>query len=366
MERSQRRLPQQLKRILVVRTDRLGDVVLTLPVVSLLRRTFPQSRIEMLLRRYTGAIVLGNPHLDDVQWYDDEDGSVSFGRLLQRIRAARYDAVVVVHPTFRLALLAFLARIPLRVGSGYRFYSILFNRRVYEHRKGGELHEAEYNVRLLGGLGFSDPLAAGPLEFLIRISEEEGKRAESMLRSLGVREGMRRVILHPGSGGSAKDWPVERFSSLARRLSRIAEVQVLVTGLGSERDSVRTVVEAAGENAVDLCGRCTVRELAAVIGSADLFVSNSTGPLHIASVVGTPLLGFYSQIPAMSPRRWGPYGGRSAVLVPDRPPDCQKCQEESITTCECIESISVEEAYHAATSLLARYRSEVQEERAHA
>jgi lipopolysaccharide heptosyltransferase II len=365
MERSQRRLPQQLKRILVVRTDRLGDVVLTLPVLSLLRRHFPKARIGMLLRRYTGAIVLGNPHLDEVHWYDGEGGNVAFAWMLRQIKSACYDAVVVVHPTFRLALLLFLAGVPLRVGSGYRYYSLLFNRRVFEHRRGGELHEAEYNVRLLGALGMPDPLSAGPLEFPILITEDERQRAETRLRSLGVREGRKRVILHPGSGGSAKDWPVERFSLLAQRLSSIAEIQVLVTGLGSERDPVQSVVEAGGEDAVDLSGKCTVRELAAVIGSANLFVSNSTGPLHIASALETPLLGFYSQIPAMSPRRWGPYGGRSVVLVPDRLPDCRKCQKRNSSSCECIESISVEEAYNAAISLLTRYSSDVPEERAH-
>lgn len=359
-------MPQQLKRILVVRTDRLGDVVLTLPVLSLLRRHFPQAHIGMLLRRYTGAIVLGNPHLDSVQWYDDEGGEIPFGRMLRQIRKECYDAVVVVHPTFRIALLAFLAGISLRVGSGYRFYSILFNRRVFEHRRGGERHEAEYNVHLLGALGIPEPLSDGPLEFSVVISEDERESAETKLRSLGVREGRRRIIIHPGTGGSAKDWPVEHFSLLAQKLSITTESQILVTGSGSERNRVQSVVDAAGEAAVDLGGKCTIRELAAVIRSADLFVSNSTGPLHIASVLGTPVLGFYSQIPAMSPGRWGPYGGRSEVLVPDRPPDCRKCLKGENPSCECIASISVEQAYESAIGLLARYSSDVPEKAPHA
>jgi len=366
MERSQRRLPQQLKRILVVRTDRLGDVVLTLPVLSLLRRHFPQVHIGMLLRRYTGAIVLGNPHLGSVQWYDDGGGRIPFGRMLRRIKKECYDAVVVVHPTFRIALLAFLAGIPLRVGSGYRYYSILFNRRVFEHRRGGERHEAEYNVRLLETFGIPDPLSDGPLEFSVVIADDERELAEAKLRSLGVREGRRRIIIHPGSGGSAKDWPVEHFSLLAQKLSMITENQILVTGSGSERNLVQSVVDAAGEAAVDLGGKCTVRELAAVIDGADLFVSNSTGPLHIASVLGTPVLGFYSQIPGMGPGRWGPYGGRSVVLVPDQPPDCTKCLKGKTPACECMASISVEQAYDSAIGLLARYSSDVPEETPHA
>lgn len=359
-------MPQQLKRILVVRTDRLGDVVLTLPVLSLLRRHFPQAHIGMLLRRYTGAIVPGNPHLDAVQWYDDDRGDIPFARMFRLMRKERYDAAVVVHPTFRLALLVFLSGIPLRVGSGYRFYSILFNRRVFEHRRGGGRHEVEYNVSLLGALGIPDPVSAAPLEFPIAISEAESEAAETKLRTLGVREGVKRIIIHPGSGGSGKDWPVEHFALLAERLCKNVDVQVLVTGSDSDRDRVQAVVGALGGEAVDLGGACTVRELAAVIRNADLFVSNSTGPLHIASVLGTPVLGFYSQIPGMSPRRWGPYCGRNVVLVPDRPADCTKCLKGESSPCECMASISVGQAYDSALGLIARHNPVLPKETPHA
>jgi lipopolysaccharide heptosyltransferase II len=359
-------LPHKLKRILVVRTDRLGDVVLTLPVVSRLRSRFPQAHIGMLLRRYTGSIVQGNPHLNAFHWYDRDNGLVPFGRLLREIRRECYGAVVVVRPTFRIALLVFLARIPLRIGSGYRFYSILFNRRVFEHRKEGNRHEAEHNVNLLTGLGMPEVLSDGPLEFPVVISEDEVKAAETTLQELGVQAGKKRIIIHPGSGGSARDWPVDRFGHLAERLSRSETVQVLVTGSKSERDRVQSVVRTAGKGAIDLGGRCTVRGLAAVICKADLFVSNSTGPLHIAAAVGTPVLGIYPQLPAIGPRRWGPYSDRSHVLVPDQPPDCRKCLKGKNPPCECIQSISVDRAYESALALLARFGSEVREEMSHA
>ncbi len=359
-------MPRKLKRILVVRTDRLGDVVLTLPVVSRLRSRFPQAHIGMLLRRYTGSIVQGNPHLNVFHWYDRDDGLVPFGRLLREIRRECYGAVVVVHPTFRIALLVFLARIPLRIGTGYRFYSILFNRRVFEHRREGNRHEAEYNVNLLTGLGMPEDLSDGPLEFPVVISGDEVKAAETMLQELGVQVGKKRIIIHPGSGGSARDWPVDRFAQLAKRLSGSDTVQILVTGSESERDRVQSVVRTAGTGAIDLGGRCTVRDLAAVIGQADLFVSNSTGPLHIAAAVGTPVLGIYPQLPAIGPQRWGPYSDRSHVLVPDRPPDCRKCLKAKNPPCECIESISVDRAYESALALLARFSSDVREEMSHA
>src|SRR5512140_340077 len=122
-------------------------------MLARLRQCFPEASPAMLLQRYTGAIVEGHPHAGTLLWYDDNDGLVPFRVMLTTIRAQRFDAVVLAHPTFRLALLMWLARIPVRVGTGYRFYSILFNRRVFEHRKDARRHELEYNMNLLAELG---------------------------------------------------------------------------------------------------------------------------------------------------------------------------------------------------------------------
>jgi len=89
-----------------------------------------------------------------------------------------------------------------------------------------------------------------------------------------------------------------------------------------------------------------------LIRSARLFVSNSTGPLHIAVAVGTPVLAFYSQITPMSAARWGPYTGKKAVLVPDKPTDCRECSGKRGEPCVCMASISVQQAYTAASVLL--------------
>ena len=336
--------------ILVVRTDRLGDVILTLPLLSVLRDHFPNARLTMLLRRYSGDIVRGNPDLDEILWYDDQQGPGGFIQMARLIRTKGFDAVIVARPEFRIALLMAWARIPIRVGTGYRFYSPLFTHRVFEHRRFAEKHEAEYNVGLAKALGV--PLDAGPLRFPIHINTSEHERMEDRLRLLGADGDRKRVIIHPGSGGSARDWPLGHFAELARLLQRREDVQIFVTGTAAEGAQVERVVGAAGPPAVNLAGECTVRELAAVISGAGLFVSNSTGPLHIAAALGVPVLAFYPTIAEMSARRWGPYTSLGEVLEAPSVPGCPACSGGDPQVCRCMESLSVDRAYATAQRLI--------------
>jgi heptosyltransferase-3 len=226
-------------RILVVRTDRLGDVILTLPVLSALRECFPHAHLAMLLSRYAGAIVEGSPAVDQILWYDDERGPVDSRAIVRQIRAGGFDACVVVHPTPRLSWLVFRAGIPVRVGSGYRFYSILFNRRVYTHRKTAERHELEYNLELVSALGCL-VAAVKPLAFPLVVPVDSHRVVESLLSGYGITG--RYVVIHPGSGGSAREWPLEHFGALACALADRHALPVVVTGTRDEASRVAEVV----------------------------------------------------------------------------------------------------------------------------
>jgi lipopolysaccharide heptosyltransferase II len=339
--------------ILVVRTDRLGDVILTLPLLPLIHRCYPGARVSMLLSHYTGEIVEGNPYADALLWYDDGTGHpVSFRRMVGLIRKERFDAVIVVHPTLRLAWMMTLAGIPIRVGSGYRYYSVLFNRRVYEHRKDARRHELEYNIQLLARIGCTVPEKLEEPDYGISIPPEAVRSVLEMRRSAGVGMTKPFVVIHPGSGGSAREWPLESFARLAENLQSQKNVEIIITGARQDDARAGELHQRLGGRVASFAGRLDLKELAALVQSASLFVSNSTGPLHLAVAVGTPVLGFYPQITAMSPQRWGPYGGRSRTLVPDKPVDCADCAGSGGRACACMASISVEKAYESACALL--------------
>ena len=143
-----------LRSFLLVRTDRIGDVMLSTPVATSLKSVVPEARISLLCSRATAIIGERNPDIDTIINYDSDSGIVRpFLELRKELRSKAFDCVVVIHPTFRLALLMWSAGIRVRIGTGYRFYSWLFNRKHYEHRKVSEKHESEYNINLLETIG---------------------------------------------------------------------------------------------------------------------------------------------------------------------------------------------------------------------
>jgi heptosyltransferase-3 len=339
------------KRILLVRTDRLGDVILTLPMVGALRRALPRAHIAMLLRRYTGAIVEGHGDVDEILWYDRPKGQVPFGAMLARLREGRFDSAIAVYPRLRIAALLFLAGIPIRAGSGYRYYSFLFNRRVYEHRKDARRHELEYNLELLRPFGIDVPDLRGEAEFGIAVPPESIQRVRQLLAERGV--GAPFAVLHPGTGKSAREWPREKLGELGARIAREG-MAVVVTGTGEEGDLVREVARLSG--GCGLAGVLTLKELAALLRMAAVVISHSTGPLHLAVAVGTPVVGLYPQLTAMSARRWGPYTGRSRVHMPDRSAECRDCEDGG--PCACMESITVDSVLASVDAMVKLRREE--------
>jgi heptosyltransferase III len=335
---------QRLQNILIVRTDRIGDVILTLPTIETLKLNFPNARVAMLLNSYTACLVEG---IADVLIYNKEISPKPFFLMLAELRRARFDAVVVAFPRFRIALLLWLAGIQVRVGTGYRWYSFLFNRKIFEHRKTVEKHEAEYNLSLLKGLGCTGSLKP---EVKILISEQERKTASQIRLSLGISDADSLVLLHPGSGGSARDWKLQNFAQLATELTTCG-CCVVITGGKAETELVQSVARNAGEGVKSLVSNLSLKEFAAFIQTAKLFVANSTGPLHIAAVVGTPVIGFYPPVRVMSPKRWGPLTEKKVLFVPD-PAQCSRCKGGECQGNECMEQIKVQKVVEAAVGLM--------------
>jgi heptosyltransferase-2 len=302
----------------------------------------------MLLGSSTKELVEGFSGLDEIVAYDQRGEQRGFWSMLAQIRARRFDLVVVSHPTLRLAMLMFLARVPTRIGSGYRWYSFLFNRRVFEHRKTAEKHEAEYNISLLKQLGWSSQEVP---RVSLSIPETARLTAMTALRDLGISDSERFVVLHPGSGGSARDWRVERFGELAKRLSENG-TKVVVTGARSEGGLVEEVVQRSGGAARGVVGRFSLKELAAFLGFAAVFVSNSTGPLHIAAAMGTCVIAFYPPIRECSPLRWGPLTD-SKVIFEANSVLCPRCQGGPCQGDDCMDQITVGDVYAAVQKLLA-------------
>lgn len=322
-----------LKKILLVRTDRLGDVVLSLPAAAMIKSRLPGAQVHFLTRAYTAPLAAMSPGVDRVV-VDEGKGVLA---LTGRLRGQGYEAAVLLYPSLRLALALQLAAIPIRAGTAFRAYSLLFNRRVPLHRRHSRRHELELNLDLVRrGLRLAiedDQLLQYPPKLRLDPRQQEELRAK-----WGWEQGTT-IILHPGSGGSARDWPVSYFYRLAASLlSRGYRVAVT---LGPGEEKIREGIDGSLAGRIQWLQGLDLDRLATIISLASLMVANSTGPLHLATAVGTKALGIYCPIKPCLPQRWGPYGSGHRALRP-QVPECEKCLGPRCRYWDCMETITVD------------------------
>jgi heptosyltransferase-3 len=328
------------ERILLIRTDHIGDVLLSLPVATALKRQFPELKVDMLVRSKVAPLLRGHPDLDEVIVSDNEDGSGRDKRLFSlrsELRSNRYDVAVVLHPTWRDALVPFLSGIPARIGTAYRAYSFLFNFKVGEHRKHSLKHESEYNLGLLRPLGIHYEKSGRPLPRVYLLSDELQKGRE-ILEELGVSLERPLVILHPGSAGSSLRWPLRRFAELADLIVSKTEAQVFVSWGPGEKDLSRYLTRLVSAPVFSFPVPVDLRTLSSVYTQARLFVGNSTGPMHLAAAVGVPVIAVFSPVKATREVRWGPLGESHTVFVPPVKV-CDSCQGEKCQYFDCMNRV---------------------------
>jgi lipopolysaccharide heptosyltransferase II len=328
-----------------VRTDRIGDVVLSLPMLPILKKHFPNSRISVLVRNYTKELVQRHPNVDEVLLWDEAKNWREYVSLLKK---KKFDIAILPYPRFELAAIIFFAGIPVRVGTGYRWYSFFFNRKIYEHRKDAKRHEAEYNVNLLQAIGITN---SEPLKFDYVVSENAKTKVENEFLKQGIKLNEPFAVLHPGSGGSARDWSLTNFALLANELYSTFHFQIIFTGGANEKELVQTVVNSVQVPSYSFVGTFNLEELAVVYSKAKVFISNSTGPLHIAAMMGTPVAAFYPPIIQCSPMRWGPYTMKKKIFVADNK-QCSLCKGGVCQSNLCMEQITVQQVVAGVKELL--------------
>lgn len=311
---SSRTLLLNARRIAVVRTDRLGDMVLTLPMCAAIKRVCHEAELTLIARSYCSALLYKSPAIDIALFADEATGGVT-----ELIQNGKFDAIFFPRPQFDEYLASFRARIPLRVGSGYRWYSFLINHKQFDHRKTAEFHEAEYNTRLVASI-LEQPVETS----LVRpvVMPESKKTINSLLSSFGISSEKKIIVIHPGSGGSSHDWLPENFGKLAQIISAQHGFHVIITGVENEKELCQTV-QKYSPTAINLCGKLSLADMIALLDISSLLVANSTGVLHIAAALGTPVVGLYPRSPAISARRWGPYSQNSIVVSPPNQPEFQ-------------------------------------------
>jgi len=329
-------------RIVIRGTNWLGDSVITIPAVRALRALFPGSPITMLAPEYLAGLWEQEGSVDRVLPVPRPARLRDARALLAALRRDRYDLGVLFPNSFSSALLFFLGGVRARLGYATDGRSLLLTSRVPEAAAAG--HQVHRYLALVRTLG---PVEAEPRPVL-RVPESLLAWADTLLRGRGIAPGRTIVGLNAGSTyGEAKCWPPERFAALARMLRDRCGAAIVAVGGPPERERAETVCAPLGPDALNTAGETTVMQCAALARRCAVFVSNDTGPMHLAAAVGTPVVAI---IGPTDPGTTGPIGEHVIVR---RETACAPCLKRRCPTDHrCMISITVEEVFDAVQQLM--------------
>lgn len=317
-----------LARVLICRTDNIGDVVLTLPLAAYIKQHHPGATVDFLVRAYAAPVVRQCVHVDQVLAVEDHPVAQ------QMFAAGGYDTVIFAFPNRRLAKAAQRARVARRVGTSHRlFHWLSCNMLAHFSRVKSALHEAQLNFFLLRPLGMAQRIPE-----LAEIPPLYGLNAPQLPQVEALRAAAScNVVLHPKSNGNGREWPLTRYTELARLLQDEG-VTLWITGSAAEGELIAREAPAllALPHVRNLCGKFDLQGLTALIGAADGLVASGTGPLHVAAALGIPVLGLFPPVKPIDAARWGALGARAQSLT--APEGCATCTGAG--TCSCMERIS--------------------------
>lgn len=313
--------------ILVVQTAWLGDIVLTTPLLRELKRARPGARLTVVTTPLGAETLAGLPWVDEIVPFDKKGadrGVLGTLRLAARLFRSRFEVAIAAQRSFRTGLLVRASRARTRVGFARARGSFAYTRKV-------PWDPAAHAVRrylALSGPAGGDPERAEPRPELA-VSAKARAEVEKLLAQSGVARGEEIVALAPGSIWGTKRWTPEGFAALARA-ARERGLRPVLVGSPAERALCETVASLAGEGAVVLAGRTSVPEMTALLSMSRVLVSNDSGPGHVASAVGTPVVSVFGPtVPAFG---YTPFGDQN-VVVEHASLDCRPCHPHGPEVC---------------------------------
>jgi len=348
--------PASVQRILVIRLDRLGDLILTLPLLTAMKRRWPSAELTLLCREAVAPLAQAQPEIDRLITVRGRSGHLGgrAGELLDRderlslyarLRADRFDVVIDPYAGEELetALLAWHSRARHRIGFSKAGRGLFFTRAVAAGANQPFLRQLQLLASLVG-------LKLDPDEpACLRVTPAERATAESRLRRHGLDPSSPIIGIHPGGFYPSQRWPLGRFLELAGQLERERKRQIAFFGTRAEERLIAQIGMEEGQR-VAVFFDLELREFMALMSRCQLFVCNNSGPLHLASALGVPTV---STMGPTDPIRWRPVGQGHVIVR--KPLWCSPCGEGlcPLGTHACLAAISVEEMYAAVEEQMA-------------
>lgn len=339
----------QVKKILLIRLDHLGDAIMVRPAIDAVLSHFPEATVDFLVAAENAPLFAHEPRLNLIpmthHWFSRRsnwlDKMTEMEKLVPILRREHYDLGIDFRGDLRNILLMTFAGIPERVGYGITGGGFLLTR---QEPYDSSLHQTSLNMKLLNSLGIDEKPSARAFSYP---AEKKSSFKENAARPF-------RVIIHPGAGYASKRWPAENFRSLIEKiLATYSFAHVVLIGT-REDQQLFPILEQEGA-ITDLRGKTKIEDLPALFDTARLYIGNDSGPAHLAAFQNLPGIIIFSG--TNQPALWQPWSEKFQIIrheVPCSPCEAQQCP---LTHHDCLQKISVDQVLAAAADLISHETS---------
>jgi heptosyltransferase I len=321
-----------MAKVCFVRTDRIGDLILTLPVEESWRSVRSGDEFRWLIYNNLKFVMNCADDLSPALYVSPVSGVwnefKSAFKLKQFIKAENFNQAIFFHVRWWVAFAFWLARVPVRLGPASQWFSwLFFNKRLRQKRSEALKHESQYNLDLVG--------------FALGVSADSLKLKPVKLTAISQPAPMR-VIIHPGMAGSARNWPAHKYNKLAVKLIE-SGYEVAVTGSRTDRNFIDETGILKITGVIDFVEKTNGAEIIDVLNTAETVIVPSTGVAHLAASLGKHVIGIYSPVKVQAFTRWQPIGEKVDVMVPKvNCPGVKMCLGAKCTFFDCMEQIDVD------------------------
>lgn len=332
-------------KILVRAPNWIGDSILAVPAAECLSKNFPEAQIWIAAKEWVKDLFTAHDFVEGLIALPTPDDLKNLKRSAQKIKKLEFDLGVLFTNSFSSALLFYLARIPQRWGYAKDGRGILLTKGAALREQEESSHQVKYYLGLISRLG----LKTYPPKLSLPLAQEEKRKAKEMLLSQNIDLRQPLIILNPGASyGSAKRWLPKKFAELAILLQERKKADILITGSEDDTRLAEAISSSMVKKPLDLTGKTDLRLLAGLISFADLFITNDSGPMHMANALKTPLVAIFGPT---DPLLTGPFQEPATVIknnVPCWPCSYRECPFDH----RCMMKIDAEEVFLACQKYL--------------
>ena len=339
---------ENIKKILLIRLRRIGDVIMTTPAVSVLKKNFPDTELSYVIEKPYADLITGNPLIKETFILPAHSHIKDFFSVIKKIRKKKFDAVIDFHGGPRSSLMALFSGACLRIGYKVKYKHFIYHIKLLRSAQKGYIHSVENHVNLVKALGIKS--GAIPPLYIPSSTEKENQKIEYIM-SLHNLSDSKYISMHIGAGNRFRSWDIGNYIKLCDMFSKQSGVKVVLIGAQEDKESADAIIKKTESSPLSLVGDLSLREVRDIISHSSLFIGPDSGPMHIAASTGTPIVALFG--PTL-PAHFGPWRAEHKIIQKDL--DCRPCRQRHCVheDFRCLQGIIPEQVYEAGLEYLNR------------